>query len=47
MVIMYFTDFDEKITDHKFAVGLSGALDCSVKMWNLSNGKLSSLLLPL
>lgn len=33
-------DFHEKITDCGFVVGLSGSLDCSVKMWNLDAGQL-------
>lgn len=38
------SDLHEKITDQKFGVGLSGSLDCSVKMWNLDDGGFSDSL---
>ena len=33
------TDFYEKTADHKSTIGLSGSLDCSVRMWNLDTGR--------
>ena len=33
------TDFYEKTADDKSTIGLSGSLDCSVKIWNLDTGR--------
>lgn len=38
-MILCFIDLHEKLTNHNIVVGLSGSLDCSVKMWNLDTGK--------